>query len=901
MPQLPGVDSLGGIPSANSGRAVATYDDTAIGQGIAGLGSDIFAAGARLKASIDKQQKADAYSSYLLFKAGEDESYQKARDGLQLGQIGTFAETYTKGFDGRSKAFLDSIPEQFRQEYGDRVFIDRDGYGKDALTFAQAEQTRQASVRLDQGIEQGIMPRARRAALLPENDPNKVTQLDALIAEGNALIDSQTLTPIQKEAAKAKLREKIQTGFAQSLSPAERIAVDPAFRVPPPVDDNGKPIANAGPQPTAWNSYLDAIPYDAKIAIAKDGSAAYVAAQNKAKDAAEAEYQAWFNSARNAVLDGKFGLADVDAAYRSGRLTKATDRATLQNMIVERDKEQLNLAGAAADFANESYKYNPFDNEGDVKKANLLYEKGGAQGGKGLLDPPSDKPDAIDQPSLLTGFVQRTGIIPDAAKEKIQAGIYSADPKEQSRAFTLMDALSRSDPAAYARAFTEDDRKRLGIYQALAPMVPPDVLAKALDVTNPQEAKIRADMEAKGREEAKKNFTDPGGIIAQAFGSWGQGLAGLLPGQPGTPTDPQTVASFMHDFENAYAEAYGFVRNSDAAKKLAFDWIKNRWRPTDIGSGDNTLMAYPPERYYPALNGNHHWMDEQLEASVKTEHKGAQTWGVVEAPQTETEATTGQTPGYYVWYTDENGGFRTAVDDKGTPLVVRFDYDKARQTALDNFNEKNAASHPPPQTDYIYGPGGAPPSLQEEPPADLDARAHAMENVLREDGKSEAEIKDRIRSYYKAYGKEPPDDASSGIAAPDATERMVQTRETAAGVRQNYPQSINVPVSRKTGPIGEQKVASALGATTRIFAALGADGEPLPAIREALRKQDVTWDKYARKFRGFFNVGPETPLTSEMVQEAAQRQQDKGLGMKGLGLFLDLILAIDSAMGKPKP
>lgn len=979
--RLPDATALGPLPSAAGDRPSANFDTSAVGEAVANFGAKLANTGATLQAKWDAAEEQKAQSAYISFKLKEAQDYDGALKAVKPEEAAGFAKRYGLGYAERGRAFLDALPDKVRAAYGDKLAVDGMAIVSGATDFEHGEIVRQSNASRDVTIDEKLLPLARMAAKV-NNDQEREAQLADIEKQGAALIDADpSLSPIDKEKAKALLRAKIQAGFATSLDPETQTRLDPGYRPPPAVDDNGKPIPGAKP-PLLWSQRLDGLDYDAKVAVAKSGYAAYVAEKTKADAEKQKQQQALHNAWENAVLDGTWGQADLNAAVKSGQLTDADERSKLLGMITKRDADGLNLAAVTTKMRPDSgYKFNPF-NPDDKKAIDLWYDKGVAGGGKDLLEPPPQAGAApagtqatIDPASLLAATVARTGYVPQSATEQIKAGIYSTDAGARDRAFTIMDALSRANPGAYGRAFTEDDRKRLDVYQQLAPMVPPDVLAKALDVTNPQEAKARKEMEAAGREIARKEITI-NGAFSDVFGA-GAWRIPFLGSVPAAPTDPQTMAALNQDWENAYAEAYGFVRNKDAAKKLAGDWIKNKWGPSDTGSGDNKLMAFPPERYYPALDGNHHWMDEQLDASVKAAHPGAQAWGVIEAPQTETEATTGTSPGYYVWYTDENGGYRTAVDEVGTPLVVRFDYEAARQKALSDFKGKQALdaearsfvkdreapdilpSEGPqqpasttaptlpgkPAGENLNVPQRSKPAIGGKPQASIDGERRilaaekigafdALPNWHRQKGEEEADYAEhsfdessRLPSpefavdYIKKNGMiliPPSDPVAAKLLGklPDGVKAYryggdhgwIMFKADEAGVpvassngerrvlaSEKLPNLINAPIDRKTNPIGEEKVA---GAAARVWAARD---EGNAATTAALRKANLTWTKYQRHFRDFFKVGPETPLTPEMVADAQKREADKGLGLKGFNLFLDAILAVDSAMGKPKP
>lgn len=784
------------------------------------FGNSLFNTGKQLQDGWNKQEDANAYSGYLAFKAKQDLGYKDTVDKLQPGEAQGFTGRVGGAFGEAAKGFLDTLPERLRQSYGDRLGVDALARIQHAQGVEKTEQVRRANATLDTTIDQHLMPRVEAAATIPGDDPTKFPALQQAIADGDAAIDANpALTPIEKATAKQKWHQKAQEGFANALPSREKATMDP--------NSAGTELGDT----PIWGKVLDAVPYASKLAITQDGYRAYLQERTAQQAAQRAADTARYNAYENAVRDNKFGLADVQSAYNSGQLNDADERGKLIGLITERDKEGLNLAAVSQKIDPASgYKFNPFD-PNDKKAVNLFYDKGIAQGGKTLLEPspPSDPsapaPQTQTPQDMLAAVVRRTGMVPDSAVNEIQGGIYSPDPQMQERGFTLMDAIARANPAAYFKAFSPEDRKRLDIYQALAPLVPPDVLAERLAPLTPQAADERDRMEKIGRDEATKNYQDIGKVIAGAYGSWGQGWFNFLPGQPGTPIDPGVVASFRKDFEDAYTTAYGTVRNSHAAEQLAYKWLKGKWGSTDVGSGDNTLMAYPPERYYNAIDGNHHWMDEQIEASVKATYPKAVSWGVKESEQTQTEIAIGRSPSYYVWFTDDTGGFRWATDAMGSPVPVTFDYDKARQTALDKFNEKRAILNDPgaQQLRDIHSGDAATQSMTvppDNPGTTVDQRTQELQQIhegqpfgtgdplmdkaveqaisrLKASGLSQDQIDKASEELWKLGGK-PPDTTTMNVPRAGGASRGIPQSGVIAPSRQPqshglFPGENNVP------------------------------------------------------------------------------------------------------------
>lgn len=226
---LPTAADLGGLPSTGGNRAVANFDASAIMEsGTNALGGSMMATAEKLQESKDKLESADAYSKYLIFKAGQDKAYVAAVDGLKPETTDGFTKRVGDGYVGAGKTFLDSLPPQLKQKYGDQLFQDAQAYGDAALKVEHGELVRQSGASIDKAVEQGIMPRAKIIAQSATPEPDKEAQLAELEKESDALIDGAlNLTPIEKAKAKAALRTQIHTGFAQALPFDRMMDVDP--------------------------------------------------------------------------------------------------------------------------------------------------------------------------------------------------------------------------------------------------------------------------------------------------------------------------------------------------------------------------------------------------------------------------------------------------------------------------------------------------------------------------------------------------------------------------------------------------------------------------------------------------------------------------------------------------
>ena len=152
MAKLPTRDDLPAMPSARSGRPIASYDTSAIGKGVADLGKGISTIGPALNA-LEKHNNAVAdYETERKFKEftwNQQLDLEKAGQEMEPGQAGNFAESWATGYKTRAKEFLDTVPPALRGKYDVKAFdAERELYGS-ASKFGRTEQRRSSVAGLD--------------------------------------------------------------------------------------------------------------------------------------------------------------------------------------------------------------------------------------------------------------------------------------------------------------------------------------------------------------------------------------------------------------------------------------------------------------------------------------------------------------------------------------------------------------------------------------------------------------------------------------------------------------------------------------------------------------------------------------------------------------------------------
>lgn len=195
MPALPGKNNLGGLPSARTGRPIATIDTSAIGEGMRAFGQAVQDVGADLKEKRDRTQLFEAERHFQEFAFNERKLGQEARANIPPGAPGGFADPYGASYKERADAFaqewLAGLPPDMRMDFDNRLFgLERDLY------FDNADAERGEIRRYNIDALDDVL-----STLQNQIDLGGHTTLDTYQAEGERLINASALSPVDKVEA----------------------------------------------------------------------------------------------------------------------------------------------------------------------------------------------------------------------------------------------------------------------------------------------------------------------------------------------------------------------------------------------------------------------------------------------------------------------------------------------------------------------------------------------------------------------------------------------------------------------------------------------------------------------------------------------------------------------------
>jgi Phage tail lysozyme len=278
----------------------------------------------------------------------------------------------------------------------------------------------------------------------------------------------------------------------------------------------------------------------------------------------------------------------------------------------------------------------------------------------------------------------------------------SGDPERMRYAFSYMRQMYEKNPVSFEKDFGSDVVAKMKVFEDKWQFMPPDqAMKEVLRADDPSAARARDELRTQA-EDINKKLT-VGGVVS-LFPSK---VPFTSPNAPVSDGPNASGSALLGDYRSAYAD--GFVTSGgdkSLAQSYALESVSKKWGVSPVNDG--RVMSYPPERYYPQVNGSHDWLREQLDQEVRqfvgpighygqgsdfvsgsivpenaAEQKAYDTYSarraLVADDQTKTDIGAGKPPSYKVVVQDKNGQFHMLEQSPG--VAMRFHFDPAPANA----------------------------------------------------------------------------------------------------------------------------------------------------------------------------------------------------------------------------
>ena len=278
--------------------------------------------------------------------------------------------------------------------------------------------------------------------------------------------------------------------------------------------------------------------------------------------------------------------------------------------------------------------------------------------------------------SSLTPETLKATLSSGPIKEALSGAILSSDPIKHSTAMQQLDLLSeRVSMPELESTFGPDAVDRLQDWQAKVRYFTPDETADWLKQRNDPRWQERVKpLVDKGKTEARK--VSAATVIDKLDTNRIFDASG--------PIDAETQRMMMNDYVSLVGERNGSLDNIETAKTQAIARMQKIWGVTGVyGDRGGRVMPYPPEAFYPEVNGSKDWINRELQSFATDRKVELGNVSLIADQKTEAAAQHGELPGYLISVIDPKTGLSEIVsDDQGRPLRHFFDPQAMQQGAL---------------------------------------------------------------------------------------------------------------------------------------------------------------------------------------------------------------------------
>ncbi len=190
----------------------------------------------------------------------------------------------------------------------------------------------------------------------------------------------------------------------------------------------------------------------------------------------------------------------------------------------------------------------------------------------------------------------------------------SSDPARMVPAMSTLDKFWKQDPAKFKSTFGEQALKNLQVWQGKKDfMSPAEIAEDFVKARDPAVVKARQSLDEPIKHELSKV------TIREVLGGFNPSFLSFGPSAP-LNIEARGIDGLMQERLMAeHNQIYGELRKegvpADQALKRTNDRLSSEWGVSSVNV--NTVMRLPPERYYPAVDGSHSWITDQIRTYIE--------------------------------------------------------------------------------------------------------------------------------------------------------------------------------------------------------------------------------------------------------------------------------------------
>jgi len=292
--------------------------------------------------------------------------------------------------------------------------------------------------------------------------------------------------------------------------------------------------------------------------------------------------------------------------------------------------------------------------------------------------------------SSSEAFVRQTGYVPKTLAAELRQGLASTQPSVAGAGMERAARLYQIAPSSMATGDNASALKDAAIaYQEYVygrGMSRDEAGQRWVDLHSPEA------LERKQRlKEPAKDFLKTLAVF-DVTGALDTSILPFTDPDAGLTMDQQTA--IMSDYAKIAEEKFIIAGgDADLAKKLALADMSKLYGVSEV-SGSDTVMKFPPEKYYPAVGGDHAYIRAAALADIKTVAPDAENVMLTPTKETADDIRLGRPPRYGILYQRPDGvwdqipGQRFSIPADELSRQIG----EERQMQLDSARRTNAAA-----------------------------------------------------------------------------------------------------------------------------------------------------------------------------------------------------------------
>lgn len=371
---------------------------------------------------------------------------------------------------------------------------------------------------------------------------------------------------------------------------------------------------------------------DAKLAAVSRARQQSVEAQAEAARQIRAQQEARLTRL-NVEIDQGLGLQAIKRAVENGVLRPGTDEFDAAIKRREKvDAEAIAVTQAVQRLSDPNRTFDPTKESRDTLALVAQHAN--------MVAPLA----ARDMDAFAEGALplwKQTGIAPTNVKEQLTLMAQSLDPRDAMFAYDALQTMLTTQPDAFVREFGDDLTDRLGAYSRLrSAQFKDEEIAMLMSQrrTPEQMGQIKAAEDA-ATKYLKEDFSLDS--LRNSFSEYGAGIGlGIEAVLGDNILQSAQAAQLMGEYSTLYKMLYPLYQDESATDKAVVESISRRYGTMS----DGTLVKYPPEKYVPAFDGGHAWVEEQFRREAGIVEGETVRW--MTSPSSDSRVRAGLTPGY---------------------------------------------------------------------------------------------------------------------------------------------------------------------------------------------------------------------------------------------------------------